>query len=46
MKDLNMTNNLRVSGFAMVEKIEVLAFGDLDGVLNSLLATEKLCFHS
>ena len=46
MKDLKMNKKLKVSVCAMVEKLEVLAFSGLGGVLNSSLATERICFGS
>ena len=46
MKDLKVTNKLRISGFSIFEKIKVLNFGGLGRFFNSSLATEKLCFDS
>ena len=45
MKDLKMTNKLKVSVCAMVENIlQVVDFGGLGEDYHSSLATEKLCF--
>ena len=46
MKDLNMTKKLKSLFVLWLQKLEVLAFGGLGGVLNSSLATKKLCFGS
>ena len=44
MKDLRMTNKLKVYVLIWLKKLEFIAFGGLGKALNSSLAIERLCF--